>query len=70
MHNLDVSGYISWASFLTFRMSVSGRPRSEWWYQGIKMASLGTALQALPGSKLQSYMLWMVPGGLVERGTE
>lgn len=48
MDNLDVSGYTSWASFLIIRMSVSGRLRREWVYQGIEMPSLGTVLQALP----------------------
>ena len=67
MHSLDVSGYTSCASFLIFRMSVSGRPRREQGYQGIEMASLGTALQALPGGKLQFYVLQMVPGTDGER---
>lgn len=70
MHSFNVSGYISWASFLIFRMSVSDRPRREWRNQGIEMASLGTALQALPGGKLQSYMMQTVSGGLMEREWE
>ena len=70
MHSLDVSGYINWASFLIFKMSVSGRPRREWRNQGIEMASLGTALQALHGGKLQCYMMQTVSGGLIEREWE
>lgn len=42
---------------LIFMMSVSGRPKREQGYRGMEMTSSGTALQALPGGKLQSYKL-------------